>query len=214
MFEVRVTKLETKEDSNVIGLASMVVDGKFAFNSMRVIKSDNTERGFFVSMPSYKTKDGKYVDFFYPVSSMMTDSIAAAVGKAMETGAPVTIGEGETQVSSFVTPTHYQNNPTQVAKANLRFGDMICNSVILRRSAEGNVFVSYPSYESKSQKNEDGSPKRISYCNPITAEFRNILSDDLIDKYGVQISNKYAVKEQAKSKEISYTANVPDAKTI
>lgn len=45
MFEIRVTKLDNQE-SNVKGLVSMVVDGKFAFSSMRVIESEKRREDF------------------------------------------------------------------------------------------------------------------------------------------------------------------------
>ena len=131
MFEIRVTKLDNQE-SNVKGLVSMVVDGKFAFSSMRVIESEKAQRGFFVAMPSYRTKEGKYVDLYKPVTSDMSNALADAVAKAMESGEPVTIGNGETHISTYVTPVHYQNNETMVAKVNLKCGDMVCDSIVLR----------------------------------------------------------------------------------
>lgn len=211
MFEVKVTKLNNPE-SNVIGLASMVVDGKFAFNSIRVIASDNAQRGFFVSMPSYQTKDGNYVDLFKPITSEMSNAIANAVQTAMETGSSVTIGNGETKISTFVQPVHYSNNESMVAKVNLKCGDMVCDSIALRKSIEGNVFIGYPSYEKK-QPDENGNPVRVSYCNPTTAEFRTALTENVLAQYEATHKKNYEV--HPKKEEKSYSVDVPDkAKSI
>lgn len=104
-------------------------------------------------MPSYRTKEGKYVDLYKPVTSDMSNALADAVAKAMESGEPVTIGNGETHISTYVTPVHYQNNETMAAKVNLKCGDMVCDSIVLRKSIEGNLFVAYPSYEKSSLMN-------------------------------------------------------------
>lgn len=208
MFEIKVTKLENSE-SNVIGLASMVVDGKFAFNSMRVIQSENAQRGFFVAMPSYKTKDGNYVDLFKPITSEMSNAIADAVGKAMETGNKVTIGNGETHISTFVTPVHYKDNEAMAAKVSMRCGDMVCDSIAIRKSMEGNMFVGYPSYESKTL-DADGKPERKNYCNPITAEFRTTLSDNIMSQYDIAMTKNYEVKPAKEA--VTYSVDVPDNK--
>ena len=186
MFEIRVTKLDNQE-SNVKGLVSMVVDGKFAFSSMRVIESDKAQRGFFVAMPSYRTKEGKYVDLYKPVTSDMSNALADAVAKAMESGEPVTIGNGETHISTYVTPVHYQNNE--------------------RKSIEGNLFVAYPSYEKK-QLDESGNPVHASYCNPTTAEFRTTLSDNILAQYDAAMKRSYEVKPKEKETQ-SYSVDVP-----
>ena len=206
MFEIRVTKLDNQE-SNVKGLVSMVVDGKFAFSSMRVIESEKAQRGFFVAMPSYRTKEGKYVDLYKPVTSNMSNALADAVAKAMESGEPVTIGNGETHISTYVTPVHYQNNETMAAKVNLKCGDMVCDSIVLRKSIEGNLFVAYPSYEKK-QLDESGNPVHASYCNPTTAEFRTTLSDNILAQYDAAMKRSYEVKPKEKETQ-SYSVEVP-----
>ena len=82
MYEVR-TRMFENTTNNVIGIASFVVDGRFAFNGIRVISSDNAERGFFLAMPSYKAGESKYVDYFHPISSEMVQSLANAVERSM-----------------------------------------------------------------------------------------------------------------------------------
>ena len=66
--------------------------------------------------------------------SNVSNALADAVAKAMESGEPVTIGNGETHISTYVTPVHYQNNETMAAKVNLKCGDMVCDSIVLRKS--------------------------------------------------------------------------------
>lgn len=158
-------------------------------------------------MPSYRTKEGKYVDLYKPVTSDMSNALADAVAKAMESGEPVTIGNGETHISTYVTPVHYQNNETMAAKVNLKCGDMVCDSIVLRKSIEGNLFVAYPSYEKK-QLDESGNPVHASYCNPTTAEFRTTLSDNILAQYDAAMKRSYEVKPKEKETQ-SYSVEVP-----
>ncbi len=206
MFEIRVTKLDNQE-STVKGLVSMVVDGKFAFSSMRVIESENAQRGFFVAMPSYRTKNGRYVDLYKPVTSEMNNALTEAVAKAMATGAPVTIGNGETNISTYVTPVAYQNNESVAAKVNLKCGDIVCDSIVLRKSIEGNLFVGYPSYEKK-QLDENGNHVHVNYCNPTTAEFRTTLSDNILAQYDAAMKRSYEVKPKENETQ-SYSVDIP-----
>lgn len=203
MYEVRATKLEN-ENSNVIGLASMVVDSKFAFNSIRIIKSDNVERGFFVSMPSYKKKDGTYVDLFHPVTSDMTNALCSAIQKSLELGGEVvTIGAEPSQITTRVSSVNYDS---QVGKVTLYAGDMVCDSIALRKSAEDKLFISYPSYPTK-KVDENGNTIRSNYCNPISADFRTQLNESIINQYTANQNKKYAISVDSR-KVTTYSAEI------
>jgi DNA-binding cell septation regulator SpoVG len=202
MYEMRVTKLENRTDK-VMGLATLVVGGKFAFNSIKVVKSDNTERGFFLSMPSYKCKDGTYKEFFHPVSTEMVNSMCAAVSRAMNTGEKVSFGSvDEVKISTFVDACDFG---AEKGKVSMRVGkDLVCDTIKVMENGEGRKFVSMPSV-----KGGDGEYRQI--CNPVTAEFRSELYEDILKKQDMSYNAKLNNSRQAETPQVSYktTVDVP-----
>lgn len=174
MYEVRAVRLNNT-GNNVIGIASFVVDGKFAFNGIRVIESANAERGFFLAMPSYKTGDDKYIDYFHPISSDMAQGLADAVERALGDDVTIRVGDEPTKISLNMTLVDDANSKIK-AKVTMRLGgDFICENIALREGSNG-LFVSYPSYQAK-----DGKYKN--YCNPITKEYNQEIESTLLGEY-------------------------------
>ena len=193
MYSIRATKLENSSDSKVIGLASMVVDEKFAFNSIKVVKSDNTSRGFFLSMPSYKKKDGTYVEHFHPVSTDMVNAMCDAVSKSLATGEKVSFGDGPSKISVYVDACDYGATKGNVS---MRIGkDFVCDSIKVMSNEEGKLFVGMPTYKTK----ED---ERKQLCNPITAEYREELFGDILEKQEKSVKSKL---NSTTKKDVSYT---------
>ena len=100
-----ISWLNPSEDGNVRANASLTIGGAFAVHGIRVINSQ--EKGVFVSMPSYKGKDG-YKDIFHAVTAearqQMNDAVLAAYeqklaeqteGEGMEEGDPVEAAPAE-----------------------------------------------------------------------------------------------------------------------
>ena len=52
-------------DTRFVGLCTIVIDGIFMINSIKVLTSP---KGFFLGMPSYTTKDGKHHDIAHPLN--------------------------------------------------------------------------------------------------------------------------------------------------
>lgn len=206
MYEVRATKLE-QPTGNVVGLANMVVDGKFAFNSIKIIRNNDESKGLFVSMPSYRSKSGEYIDFFHPTTKEMYDAVQEAVLLAYESGQNVTIGENEkTNITTYVEAHDYENSKGRVTMFLDK--NFVCNTIHIREDGrnEGNLFVAMPSYPTK-----DGTYKN--YCNPVSKEFYEEFNKDIMQKYEASVAKaaeKYQVNIKPGEQDISVAApNVP-----
>lgn len=77
--------------------------------------------------------------------------------------------------------------------ANVVFGDSfkITNIAIVENKENGQLFVSMPRYKSN-EVTEDGSTIYKDVCNPITAEFREELYNNILDTY-----ERAAAREEA-----------------
>lgn len=178
MYEIRATKLE-KPSGNVVGLASMAVDDKFAFNSIRIIKNSDVEKGFYVSMPGYKSKSGEHIDFFHPATDEMRRAVYEAVLLAYETGQNVNIGNEETEISTYVIDVHEFGE----VRANIMVvcdKDFVCNTISLREDLrlgeEENLYVAMPHYYTK-----EGIYK--TYVGTISRDFYKEFESDVMRKY-------------------------------
>lgn len=209
MYEVRATKLENTE-GNVVGLASMVVDEKFAFNSIKIVKSNDEKKGLFVSMPSFKSKSGEYVDFFHPTTKEMYSAVQEAVLLAYNSGEKVTIGKEETKITTYVEAHDHENSK---GKVTMFFDkEFVCNTIQVREDGregnEGNLFVAMPSYQSK-----DGEYKN--YCNPISKKFYEDFNRDVMEKYEAsvaKVAEKHSISIKPEDKNVS-VATTPNAET-
>lgn len=89
MYEVRAYKTEERENSKVIGYATVTVDGRFVFKNINLVATDRNRYGFFLSMPSYKKRNGEYVPFFNVNSPELRYGLmAAASASLMSQGMP------------------------------------------------------------------------------------------------------------------------------
>lgn len=190
MYEVRVTKLD---EGKLLGLASMVVDGEFAFSGIRLLATDNPDankgRGYNVVMPSYKTQKGDYVPFFKPVTKNMHDKLAYSIHKAFETGDAVEFGSENQELSVSVKPLNkdIQDEGTKKADVSISFNkEFVCDSISVRENiSSGELFVAYPSYKSSKV---DGDYKSI--CNPITKDFREKISQEVLGRLEAPAKDK------------------------
>lgn len=206
MYEVRATKLE-EPTGNVVGLASMVVDDKFAFNSIKIIRSNDEKKGLFVSMPSYKSKSGEYVDFFHPTTKEMNSAVQEAVLLAYNSGEKVTIGKEETNITTYVEAQDRENSK---GKVTMFFDkEFVCNTIQVREDGregnEGNLWVAMPSY-----KSNDGEYKN--YCNPISKEFYEKFNKEVMEKYDASVekaAEKHSISIKPEDKNVSVAAT-PD----
>lgn len=62
---VSINKVE-KEESKILGFASVLIDDAFAVHDIRIVDGDN---GPFLAMPSRKTAEGKFKDVAHPINA-------------------------------------------------------------------------------------------------------------------------------------------------
>ncbi len=63
---IRVKKLVKSEDSNIVGTASIVINGSFLVNDIRII---NTKNKMFCAMPSRMLEDKTFMDICHPLNA-------------------------------------------------------------------------------------------------------------------------------------------------
>ncbi len=193
MYEIKATKLDN-EYGNLIGLASIVVDGKMKFDSIRILKN-NSERGFFVAMPSYRDKYGEYHDMYMPVTSEMTYQIMDAVEASLLNGMPAVINEGKQERLRVSVKQSRSEDTGIVANVRLTIGDMTCPIIQVRQSPKDrNLYIAMPGY-----KTRDNEYKQV--CHPITADFRRELHNDIYLKYDFSRGNGKPIRNEMPEKQ-------------
>ena len=70
-----------KENGRLKAYATMVFDNSFIVRDLKVIEGD---KGFFVSMPSRRRKDGTFRDIVHPLNSDTRKRIEDAITKEYE----------------------------------------------------------------------------------------------------------------------------------
>lgn len=65
-MEITEVKIYPSNEGKLKAYATMVFDNCFIVRDLKVIKSD---KGFFVSMPSRRKKDGSFKDIVHPLNS-------------------------------------------------------------------------------------------------------------------------------------------------
>lgn len=85
-MEITEVKVYLANEGKLKGYATMVIDNCFIVRDMKIIKSDN--KGYFVSMPSRRKKDGTFKDIVHPLDSetrtKIEDKIVAEYKKTIE----------------------------------------------------------------------------------------------------------------------------------
>ena len=93
-FTVRVTPFE-REGSNMVGLASIVLNDSFAVSNVSVVEGKN---GMFVAMPSYKAGN-KYRDVCFPITKEFRERVNDAVLDAYQQAKEQAMQEGQERAS-------------------------------------------------------------------------------------------------------------------
>ena len=65
-MEITEVKIYLANEGKLKAYATMVIDNCFIVRDMKVIKSD---KGYFISMPSRRKKDGSFKDIVHPLDS-------------------------------------------------------------------------------------------------------------------------------------------------
>lgn len=188
-YQIRAIKVE-REDSKVVGVASLVLEDVFAINQISIMQREDGT--YFTSMPAIRT--GGYGISGFPVYKDIAHPITAEFAKelskhVLETFAEVKDKEPVMKVYENEKPFTFsvQMNPYEEAK-NLRARGTITfsNSFLIRnvRIMEGQkgLYVQIPSYKTK-ELDENNNPVYKDYAHPVTAEFRDVLYETILGEY-------------------------------
>ena len=74
--DIRIKKVY--DNTKIVAKASVTFDDDFVVHGFSIITGNN---GLFVSMPSYKSKDGDYIDIAHPITA---DGRTAIIKKIMD----------------------------------------------------------------------------------------------------------------------------------
>ena len=86
--DVRIKKVN--DNTKVVAKASVTFDSAFVVHGFSIV---NGKKGLFVSMPTFKCKDGEYIDIAHPITS---DGRAAIIKKIMDA-----YNQKETELNPF-----------------------------------------------------------------------------------------------------------------
>lgn len=80
-MEITEVRITLKYEGKLKAFASITFDGCFVLRGLKVISG---AQGFFVSMPSRRTRDGTFQDIAHPITVEMRKKIETAVIDAFE----------------------------------------------------------------------------------------------------------------------------------
>ena len=88
--DIRVRKV-TKE-GKMRGMASITIDDEFVVHDIKIIEG---EKGFFIAMPSRRSKEGEFRDVAHPIKSETRTQLQNMILKAYEEAPDAAPGEAE-----------------------------------------------------------------------------------------------------------------------
>ena len=72
-------KIHDGKKENLKAFASITIDNAFAVHGIRIIQGKDS---LFISMPSNKAADGKYLDIIHPLSTEVRDEVTKTIVEA------------------------------------------------------------------------------------------------------------------------------------
>lgn len=187
VISVSASKLANSENG-IKGLATISFGDEFKVRKVAIMENRSGEH--FVSMPNYRTKtvdeDGipVYKDICNPITKEFRDSLYNAILESFHSGNEVVVSEKEGPLSFSVKAIAFEDNgqPTKgLARLYLEESFVINNMNILE-GKDGNLFLSMPSYKTKSV-DENGRAIYRDICYATTKEFRQAIQEAAIKMF-------------------------------
>lgn len=88
--DIRVRKIQG--DGKMRGMASITIDDEFVVHDIKIIEG---EKGFFIAMPSRRSKEGEFRDVAHPIKSETRTQLQSMILKAYEEAPDAAPGEAE-----------------------------------------------------------------------------------------------------------------------
>lgn len=181
-YSVKCSGVENGSNG-VIGMASIVIEDKFAINSIRLVQRDDAYAVHYPSRKSAKSESG-YQTIAFPADKALAASIREAIIVSYNAGGdPVEINSlAKFNLEAYVTPYEKENLK---GIANVKFSDnneFKVNDIVIRDGRNG-LYVDMPSYKKKDET-------YASVMNPVTKEFYEEFTTKLLDAYEKKISGQ------------------------
>lgn len=88
--DIRVRKIQG--DGKMRGMASITIDDEFVVHDIKIIEG---EKGFFIAMPSRRSKEGEFRDVAHPIKSETRTQLQNMILKAYEEAPDAAPGDAE-----------------------------------------------------------------------------------------------------------------------
>ncbi|MBO5388777.1 MAG: septation protein SpoVG family protein [Lachnospiraceae bacterium] len=197
-YEVRTNKVENGTNG-VVAMATVVIEDKFAVNNIRLVhKAEEDKYVVYYPTRPNTSEDSGYSTILHPYTSELAQSLREAILTSYNTGENQVV-TNDTKFKLKVDVVPFEKEGTSLAAfCNVRLSDkneFAVNDIQLRKNAEGNVFMTMPSYKKKDDTYAD-------ICNPITADFRKELNDAVMESYekAKEMKNEKAATYEHKKK--------------
>lgn len=204
-YKVRAIYVE-RENSAVVGVASVTLEDVFAINQISIVKREDGT--VFTSFPSVRTgeKDfnGKdiYQNIIHPITEDMAEELSEHIVdtywkiQGEEPAEAEFVNEHPLIFSVRIKP--YQNLEHLRATATLTFGGSLVVKNVRIMEGKNGLYVQMPSYKTK-ELDESQKPIYKDYAHPVTAEFRTVLDDAILNEY--QRIQEYDIEPEQKNEE-------------
>lgn len=202
-------------DSKVLGYAILELGAALTVNDV-VIRQG--EKGPFVSMPSYKTKDGEYKEVCHPITKEFRDAISSTVLDAYKRSDKEAVRNGDTSPNVDVSLNKHEKDGIK-ALGSIVLGKEFCvNSIVVRENKNGNLMAYMPS----TSYDKDGTKAYKVICAPtgdyaekgtIVGRIINVAKEKLAEKE--PLAAKVASAEETKKTQEKKTEEkkAPEKKT-
>lgn len=198
MNKYSVTKMTMNQGGNIKAYADVVVNECAVVKGVKVVSS---EKGLFVSMPSYCNDKGEFRDQIFPVTAEDREALNKSVLDSYEER-KVDLVQAENKTSDISARIFLNNRGDSniLATANVTIGDgLAVNGIRIMQPNNSNKepFISYPAYQKK-----DGSYAQL--FHPITAKMREDINSTVMQEFDKSLENaQEALKDVAQEKENS-----------
>jgi len=193
-------RVNENAESNIKAFATITINGCFAVSGIKVVETSEGET--FVAMPNYKTKDGNYHDSAFPVKAEVRNQIINAVMEAYNNPEKehTEMQVKGLKVAATLRVVDHLGEKIKAA-GEIRLSDGFVVSGVKIFEGNNGLFVAMPTQKGKDDKYYD-----IAY--PVTAEFRKVVNDKIMEAYNKMLSQKsignIEYKELMKKGDLSY----------
>jgi len=189
-YTIKVNEAVSETNERLKGFASVTFGDSLKVRNIAIYESQ--KGSLYVKMPAYHTgeRDGDdrpiYKDIFYPMNrefrEELYDNILDAFAECEEGKNEISVDHGEETLDydlQVVANKGRRSNVKAFARIILE-DSFVIGQVKVKQSWANEEYVDMPSV---SRKNDDGKTERQSICYPVTAEFREKLYGQVMEKY-------------------------------